>query len=104
MKRDDSMFRNVILAELRRRGITPYGISKLQQGVHPGTVREFLYCGKEVMARTIEVIVKQLNLDLVPAEEVKLLRRLAASVKRSRSQPNAIRTILKELEEAGIPA
>lgn len=102
----ENTFREAILKELRRRGITPYAVSKRQRAVHPGTVREFLYCdGKEVMAKTIEALVRELDLTVVSGHEVRLLRRLASTLRTSRARkPHVVREILKELEGAGLPA
>lgn len=84
MTEDQSMFRQALVAELKRRGMTPYRLSKLQQVVHPHVARRYFYKGGgDARVRTIEALMKELDLVVVPRREVDLLRHARRIVKKA---------------------
>jgi len=95
---DIGLLKVAIYTELKRRGITPYALSKLQTALNPQTIRQFLYStNKEVMSKTVEVMLEELDLVIVPAAEIRMLRRLAKRLALLKKKPPIVNAILKAL-------
>jgi hypothetical protein len=61
-----SIIRLAIIKELKRRHKTAYQVAEEHGGVHPVTVKKFLYCGKDAKVSTVEHIMEMLGLKIVP--------------------------------------
>lgn len=106
MKTDTSMLRQAMVEELKRRGITPYRLAQDQQGLHPETARSYFYEKGEAKTTTVETLMRELDLVVIPGKHLKLLKRLVRAAEKVNGglRKRSVEKVLKELRAEGMSA
>ena len=96
------MIREAILAELERQGISRYALAKKQTAVHKSTCLSFLYSGRNVNVETAAGLLEALDLKIVPAGELQMLRLLLKTTQLLRRKPSALGRVLADIADASL--